>query len=153
MVVLVTAHHSERELARRVATRLRMAIPLPTAHLVRAADGRIAPEFVKALDAADRTLLLATLSTTSVRTAQRLIKFTSGIGVGADRLLVVAHGTSDGAELGIRELGELLEREIYWELPPDTASAAELDANYAALAAKLGLQRPSPPSGSPGVGA
>lgn len=144
MVVLVTAHHSERELARRVATRLRMAIPLPTAHLVRAADGRVAPEFVKALDAADRTLLLATLSTTSLRTAQRLIKFTSGIGVGADRVLVIAHGMRSGDALGIRELGELLEREIYWELVPETASPAEQDACYAGLAAKLGLQHPGP---------
>ena len=139
MVILVTAHHSERELARRVATQLRMAIPLPTAHLVKAADGRVAPEFVTALDAADRTLLLATLSTTSLRTAQRLLKFTSSIGVGADRVLLIAHGLHDAEALGVRELGEVLQREIYWELVPEDADAAQQEASYAGLAAKLGL--------------
>jgi hypothetical protein len=139
MLILVTAHHSEREVARRVATRLRMAIPLPTTHLVKAADGRVAPEFVRALDAADRTLLLATLSTTSIRTAQRLLKFTSGIGVGADRVLVIAHGLRDIDGLGRRELGELLQREIYWELLPDDAPEVEQQMCYDALASKLGL--------------
>ena len=139
MLVLVTAHHSERELARRVAARLRMAIPLPTTHLVKAADGRVAPEFVRALDDADRTLLLATPSTTSLRTAQRLLKFTSGIGVGADRVLLIAHGLRDAERFSARELGELLKREIYWELAPDGASLIEQDACYAGLAAKLGL--------------
>ncbi|MGQ0643748.1 MAG: hypothetical protein ACT4P6_23615 [Gemmatimonadaceae bacterium] len=143
MVILVTAHHSERELARRVATRLRMAIPLPTAHLVKAADGRVAPEFVRALDAADRTLLLATLSTTSLRTAQRLLRFTSSIGVGADRVLVIAHGLPDAEALGVRELGELLEREIYWELAPENAQPAQQESCYAGLAAKLGLSQSS----------
>jgi hypothetical protein len=138
MLILVTAHHSERELARSVATRLRMAIPLPTTHLVKATDGRVAPEFVRALDAADRTLLLATLSTTSLRTAQRLLKFTAGIGVGADRVLLVAHSLNDAA-LGVRELGETLQREIYWELVPQDAPAHVQDVCYAGLAAKLGL--------------
>jgi hypothetical protein len=141
MLVLVTAHHSEREFARQVATRLRMAIPLPTTDFVKATDGRVAPDFVKALDAADRTLLLATLSTTSIRTAQRLLKFTSGIGVGSDRVLVVAHGLPDAAGLGARELGELLQREIYWELVPDSAAPTDVEACYAGLAAKLGLGR------------
>ncbi len=141
MLVLVTAHHSERELARRVASRLRMAIPLPSTHLVKAADGRVAPEFVRALDAADRTLLLATPSTTSVRTAQRLLKFTAGIGVGADRVLLIAHGLRDAEGFSARELGELLKREIYWELPPDGASPIEQDACYSGLVAKLGLGR------------
>jgi hypothetical protein len=139
MVVLVTAHHSERELARRVATRLRMAIPLPTAHLVKSADGRVAPEFVRALDAADRTLLLTTMSTTSLRTAQRLLKFTAGIGVGADRVHVIAHGLPNGESLGVGELGELLEREIYWQLIDEDAPTVEQDACYAGLARKLGL--------------
>jgi len=139
MVILVTAHHSERDVVRRVAARLRMAIPLPTAHLVKSADGRVAPEFVRALDDADRTLLLATSSTTSLRTAQRLLKFTSSIGVGADRVLLVAHGMGEDHALGVRELGELLQREIYWELAPDNAPAREQDSNYAGLAAKLGL--------------
>jgi hypothetical protein len=141
MVILVTAHHSERDLARRVAMRLRMAVPLPTTHLVKAADGRVAPEFVKALDDADRTLLLTTPTTTSLRTAQRLLKFTAGIGVGADRVLVIAHGLHDAAALGVRELGELLQREIYWELVPESAASAEQEACYAGLAAKLGLDR------------
>ena len=140
MVILVTAHHSEREFARRVAIRLRMVIPLPSAHLVKAADGRIAPEFVKAVDAADRTLLLATVSTTSIRTAQRLLKFTSGIGVGADRVLVIAHSLRGAHEIGARELGDLLQREIYWELAPNDAPLAELDKCYSGLAAKLGLR-------------
>jgi hypothetical protein len=143
MVILVTAHHSEREYARRVATRLRMAIPLPSAHLVKAADGRIAPEFVKAVDAADRTLLLATVSTTSIRTAQRLLKFTSGIGVGADRVLVIAHSLRGAQEIGARELGDLLHREIYWELPPKDATPNEAEKSYAGLAAKLGLSSDS----------
>jgi hypothetical protein len=139
MLVLVTAHHSERELARHVATRLRMAIPLPTTHRVKAADGRIAPDFVTTLDAADRTLLLVTPSSTSLRTAQRLLKFTSGIGVGIDRVLVVAHGFREDGGLGVRELGELLQREIFWELESDHAPSDRQDANYVALAAKLGL--------------
>lgn len=141
MLVLVTAHHSERELARDVALRLRMAIPLPTAHRVKAADGRVAPEFVQALDDADRTLLLVTPSSTSLRTAQRLLKFTSGIGVGVDRVLVVAHNFSnEGAPgMSVRELGDLLQREIFWELPPDAAPRAQQDRSYVQLAAKLGL--------------
>lgn len=139
MLVLVTAHHSERELARQVAARLRMAIPLPTTHFVKAADGRVAPDFVTALDAADRTLLLATPSNTSLRTAQRLLKFTSGIGVGADRVLLIAHGLRDAERFSARELGELLKREIYWELAPDGASASEQESCYSGLAAKLGL--------------
>jgi hypothetical protein len=143
VLILVTAHHSEREFARRVATRLRMAIPLPTAHHVKAVDGRIAPEFVKAIDAADRTLLLATLSTTSMRTAQRLLKFTSGIGVGADRVLVIAHSLRQVHDIGVRELGDLLQREIYWELAPNDATQAELETCYAGLAVKLGLSSDS----------
>lgn len=140
MLVLVTAHHSERELARQVALKLRMVIPLPTSHLVKAADGRVAPDFVTALDAADRTLLLVTPSSTSLRTAQRLIKFTSGIGVGVDRVLVVAHGFSEDKGLSMRELGELLQREIFWELAPDDAPHADVKRSYAGLAAKLGLR-------------
>ncbi len=139
MVVLVTAHHSERELARHVATHLRMAIPLPTAHRVKAADGRVAPDFVTTLDAADRTLLLVTPSSTSLRTAQRLLKFTSGIGVGVDRVLVVAHGFPDDGGLGVRELGDLLQREIFWELALDDAPGEVQDRSYRDLAAKLGL--------------
>ncbi|HJU72522.1 MAG TPA: hypothetical protein VJ717_02165 [Gemmatimonadaceae bacterium] len=139
MLILVTAHHSEREMARRVAKRLRMAIALPTTHLVKAADGRVAPDFVTALDAADRTLLLTTSSNTSLRTAQRLLKFTSGIGVGADRLHVVAYGLHADDSLGAQELGELLQREIFWVLPPDEAAPPIQDAAYAALATKLGL--------------
>ncbi|MGH7695742.1 MAG: hypothetical protein ACRENH_12215 [Gemmatimonadaceae bacterium] len=139
MLVLVTAHHSERELARHVATRLRMAIPLPTTHRVKAADGRVAPDFVTTLDAADRTLLLVTPSSTSLRTAQRLLKFTSGIGVGVDRVLVVVHGFREDAGLGVRELGDLLQREIFWELAPDDAPGEVQDRSYRDLAAKLGL--------------
>ena len=139
MLVLVTAHHSERELARKVARCLRMAIPLPTSHRVKAADGRVAPDFVTPLDAADRTLLLVTPSSTSLRTAQRLLKFTSGIGVGVDRVFVVAHGFRDEKRLSVRELGDLLRREIFWELPPDDAPSAQQDLSYAQLAAKLGL--------------
>lgn len=144
MLVLVTAHHSERELARSVAARLRMAIPLPSSHLVKAADGRVAPDFVRALDAADRTLLLATPSNTSLRTAQRLLKFTSGIGVGADRVLLIAHGLGAAKRLSAQDLGELLKREIYWELAPESASPIELEACYSGLAEKLGLGRVSP---------
>lgn len=139
MMVLVTAHHSEREYARRVAMRLRMAIPLPTTHLVKAVDGRVAPEFVTALDDADRTLLLVSSSTTSLRTAQRLLKFTAGIGVGADRVLVIAHDVRDG-QVGMQELADVLDREIYWELAPDAASDGEQQKSYAGLAAKLGLR-------------
>lgn len=139
MLVLVTAHHSERELARLVALRLRMAIPLPTAHRVKAADGRVAPDFVTTLDAADRTLLLVTPSSTSLRTAKRLLKFTSGIGVGVDRVLVVAHGFRDDGGLSVRELGDLLQREIYWELESDSAPSERQDSNYVELATKLGL--------------
>jgi hypothetical protein len=139
MMVLVTAHHSEREFARQVANRLRLAIPLPTAHLVKAVDGRIAPEFVKAIDAADRVLLLASSRTTSLRTAQRLIKFTAGIGVGSDRVLVVAHDIRDGS-VGMQELVDLLDREIYWELAPEVASDAEQEKSYTGLAVKLGLR-------------
>jgi hypothetical protein len=139
MLVLVTAHHSERELARKVALRLRMAIPLPTTHRVKAADGRVAPDFVTTLDAADRTLLLVTPSSTSLRTAKRLLKFTSGIGVGADRVFVVAQGFREEGGLGVRELGDLLEREIFWELAPDDAPAEVQDRSYRDLAAKLGL--------------
>lgn len=139
MLVLVTAHHSERELARKVALRLRMAIPLPTTHRVKAADGRVAPDFVTTLDAADRTLLLVTPSSTSLRTAQRLLKFTSGIGVGVDRVLVVAHGFREEKGLGVRELGDLLEREIFWELASDDAPGEEQDRSFRDLAAKLGL--------------
>ena len=139
MLVLVTAHHSERELAREVALRLRMAIPLPTTHLVKSADGRVAEDFVKVLDAADRSLLLVTSSSTSLRTAQRLLKFTSGIGVGVDRVLVVAYGVRADAALNVRELGDLLQREIYWELPTDDAPRERQDSSYAGLAAKLGL--------------
>lgn len=139
MLVLVTAHHSERELARNVALRLRMAIPLPTAHRVKAADGRVAPDFVTTLDAADRTLLLVTPSSTSLRTAQRLLKFTSGIGVGVDRVLVVAHGFSEQERLSVRELGDLLQREIFWELPSDRVPAEVQNRSYRDLAAKLAL--------------
>ena len=139
MLVLVTAHHSERELARQVALRLRMAIPLPTAHRVKAADGRVAPDFVTTLDAADRTLLLVTPSSTSLRTAQRLLKFTSGIGVGVDRVLVVAQGFRDDGGLGARELGDMLQREIFWELAPDDAPGEVQDRSYRGLAGKLGL--------------
>ncbi len=139
MLILVTAHHSERELARQVALGLRMAIPLPTAHLVKAADGRVAEDFVKALDAADRTLLLVGPSNTSLRTAQRLLKFTSGIGVGVDRVLVVAHGFHGDKGLGVRELGDLLQREIFWELAFDDASREAQERNYSELAKKLGL--------------
>jgi hypothetical protein len=139
MLILVTAHHSEREVARHVATRLRMAIPLPTTHLVKAADGRIAPEFVKAIDLADRTLLLVTTSTTSLRTAQRLLRFTAGIGIGADRMLVVAHGLPDEDGLGSRELGDALEREIYWELRDPHGDDDGTAESYSGLAVKLGL--------------
>lgn len=139
MLVLVTAHHSERELARRVALRLRMVIPLPTTHRVKAADGRVAPDFVTTLDSADRTLLLVTPSSTSLRTAQRLLKFTSGIGVGVDRVLVVAHGLNDKEPLSVRELGDLLQREIFWELPSADAPAEVQDRSYRDLAVKLGL--------------
>jgi len=116
-----------------------MAIPLPTAHRVKAADGRVAPDFVTTLDAADRTLLLVTPSSTSLRTAQRLLKFTSGIGVGVDRVLVVAHGFRDDGGLGVRELGDLLQREIFWELAADDAPGEVPDRSYRDLAAKLGL--------------
>ncbi|MEW5915082.1 MAG: hypothetical protein AB1762_01695 [Gemmatimonadota bacterium] len=119
--------------------RLRMAIPLPTTHLVKAVDGRVAPEFVTALDDADRTLLLVSSSTTSLRTAQRLLKFTAGIGVGADRVLVIAHDVRDG-QVGMQELADVLDREIYWELAPDAASDGEQQKSYAGLAAKLGLR-------------
>jgi hypothetical protein len=139
MMVLVTAHHSERDFARQVANRLRLAIPLPTTHLVKAVDGRVAPEFVTAIDAADRILLLASSSTTSLRTAQRLIKFTAGIGVGSDRVLVVAHDIRDG-DVGMQELADLLDREIYWELAPNGASDTEQQKSYAGLAVKLGLR-------------
>ncbi len=139
MLVLVTAHHSERELARQVALGLRMAIPLPTAHRVKSADGRVAEDFVKALDAADRTLLLVGPSSTSLRTAQRLLKFTSGIGVGVDRVLVVAHGFQGDKGLSGRELGDLLQREIFWELAFDDASREAQEQNYSELAKKLGL--------------
>lgn len=139
MMVLVTVHHSEREYARRVANRLRMAIPLPTTHLVKAVDGRVAPEFVTAIDAADRILLLVSSSTTSLRTAQRLLKFTAGIGVGSDRVLVVTHDVRDG-EVGMQELADVLDREIYWELTPDAAGEDEQQKSYAGLAVKLGLR-------------
>ena len=140
MLILVTAHHSERELARQVAARLRVAIPLPTTHRVKAVDGRVAPEFVTAIDAADRTLLLVTPSSTSLRTAQRLLKFTTGIGVGADRLHVVTHGLATAHSLGAAELGEMLQREIFWELPPDDGTAGAIEASYTGLARKLGLR-------------
>lgn len=146
MLILIAAHHSERAVARRVATRLRMVIPLPSTHLVKAADGRVEPEFVTALDAADRTLLLVSPSNTSLRTAQRLLKFTSSIGVGADRVHVVALSLRSSSGIGARELGEMLQREIYWELPPDEAPAAEQDADYAGLASKLGLRPEQPVS-------
>lgn len=117
-----------------------MAIPLPTAHRVKAADGRVAPDFVQALDEADITLLLVSPSGTSLRTAQRLLRFTSGIGVGIDRVLVVAHDLEENnSGMSVQELGDVLQREIYWQLPPDVASREEQDSSYAKLAAKLGL--------------
>ena len=83
--------------------------------------------------------MLTTFSNTSLRTAQRLLKFTSGIGVGADRLHVIAYGLGGDDALGPQELGELLQREIFCVLPPDDAAPTVQNAAYAALAAKLGL--------------
>ncbi|MGQ0538480.1 MAG: hypothetical protein ACT4R6_06005 [Gemmatimonadaceae bacterium] len=120
-----------------------MATPLPTTHRVKAADGRVAADFLLELDASDRTLLLTRPTNTSIRTARRLLKFSAGVGVGADRVLVVAQGFTGVATLGIRELGELLQREIYWELVAAEAPPHEQTGCYQGLAAKLGLDRRS----------
>jgi len=74
-------------------------------------------QVIAALDASDRVLVLSAPSVTSLRWAQRSLRFCSSLGYGIDKISVVLHGFDDDAPLTPFDAADALKRDIFWTLP------------------------------------
>lgn len=112
-----------------------------------------------AMDAADRIVLVTQLNVPALRGTQRTLGLTRRLGYPDEKVCVVVNRLGSADVLGVSDAREVLQREVFWKLPNDYATAAKaltegapvsvvnpeakLTRAYTQLAAKLGGASPS----------